>query len=154
MASCKRPNESGHERWNGIALGASVIVHDVMLRLLISIMIMSLFTLAARLVVIAALPILVMSAVAVFVAIVAIESVIAIASVIATMMIVPVATIVGARTMLVVIMHPTVQVTFMRAVGLGARLLRGILLLVLLELVEDATRVISILALLKKGSGT
>jgi hypothetical protein len=133
------------------ALGASIIVHDVMLYLLIAMMIIRIFELAARLVVITAMPILVMSMVTAFVAIVAIGSVVVMTSVVATMMIMAVATIVGARMMLVAAMCPAAPVAFARAVGLGTRLLRGLLLLVLLELVEDATRTISILALLEEA---
>ena len=91
------------------ASGASIIVHDVMLCLLIAMMIISLSESAARLVAIAAMMILVASVVTAFVGIVAI---IAIALVMATMMIMLVTTIIGATTIPVAAMHLAVLVTF------------------------------------------
>jgi hypothetical protein len=79
------------------ALGASIIVHDVMLCLLIAMTIISLLEMTPRLVTIDAMlvlsQVLVASAVAALVAIVAIGSVVAIVLVIAAMTIVPVITV-------------------------------------------------------------
>ena len=94
------------------ASGASIIVHGLMLHLLIMMTIISLLKLAVRLVVIAGMSILVVSTFATFAAI-------AVIVLVAMMMVVPVTMIVGARTMLVMVMRPVALVTFVQAVGLG-----------------------------------
>ena len=112
------------------------------------------FEVAARLVVIAVMPVLsqvLVASMVVFVVIIAIMSAGAIVSAIAAMTIMPVATIIRASAMAVVVTCFVSSVTVARAIGLGIRLIQSLLLLFLLELVDDATCVITILALLEEA---